>query len=116
VWKDDRNEALSKGANWDHEIRRRIADCACFVPVIAEGAVAKTEGYLWDEWNLALKRWQGMDQLKRRFIFPVLSDRSVELPEQFRDSQWTLLADADERAALARSLRDEQRRLRKEAR
>ena len=69
----------------------------------------------WTEWNLALKRAQQMDSLKRRFIFPVLSDRGVELPEQFQGSQWTLLGDDDERAALARSLRDEQRRLRKEA-
>jgi hypothetical protein len=57
-----------------------------------------------------------MNSLERRFIFPVLCERDVDLPEQFRDSQWTLLSDRDECAALARSLRDEQRRLRKEAR
>ena len=116
VWKDDRHDALAKGANWDHEIRRRIADCACFVPVISAHTSDTLESYFWKEWNLALQRAQQMDSLKRRFIFPVLSDRSVELPEQFRDSQWTLLGDDAERAALARSLRDEQRRLRKEAR
>ena len=115
VWKDDRYDALAKGANWDHEIRRQIADCACFVPVISHHTSDTSESYFWTEWNLALKRAQQMDSLKRRFIFPVLSDRGVELPEQFQGSQWTLLGDDDERAALARSLRDEQRRLRKEA-
>ena len=63
-----------------------------------------------------MKRSQQMNRLTRRFIFPVLGDHGIELPEQFGDSQWTLLSDEDERAALARSLRDEQRRLRKEAR
>ena len=116
VWKDDRNDALAKGANWDNEIRRRIEDCACFVPVISQHTAGTSESYFWKEWNLALRRSMQMDSLKRRFIFPVLSDRAVELPEQFKDSQWTLLGDEVERAALASSLRDEQRRLRKEAR
>jgi hypothetical protein len=116
VWKDDRYDALAKGANWDHEIRRQIADCACFVPVISPHTSGTSESYFWKEWNLALQRSQQMDSLKRRFIFPVISDRGVELPEQFKDSQWTLFADDDDRAALARSLREEQRRLRKEAR
>jgi hypothetical protein len=114
VWKDDRYDALAKGANWDHEIRRQIADCACFVPVISHHTSDTSESYFWTEWNLALKRAQQMDSLKRRFIFPVLSDRGVEL-RAVQGSQWTLLGDDDERAALARSLRDEQRRLRKEA-
>lgn len=116
VWKDDRDDALVKGGNWDHEIRRQIADCACFVPLIASGAAAKRQGYLWKEWNLALDRWKEMDQFKRRFIFPVLSDRSVELPEQFKDSQSTLFGDEGARVHLANSLRDVQRQQRKEAR
>lgn len=116
VWKDDRYDALAKGANWDHEIRRQIADCACFVPLISRHTSDTSESYFWTEWNLALKRSQQMNRLTRRFIFPVLGDHGIELPEQFGDSQWTLLSDEDERAALARSLRDEQRRLRKEAR
>jgi hypothetical protein len=116
VWKDDRNEALAKGANWDHEISRQIADCACFVPVISRHTTDTTESYFWKEWNQALDRAEKMNSLKRRFIFPVLCDRGVEPPEQFKDSQWTLLSNDDERSALARSLRDEQRRLRKEAR
>jgi hypothetical protein len=116
VWKDDRQEALAKGGNWDHEIRRQIADCACFVPVISRHTTDTSESYFWQEWNLALDRSARMNSLKRRFIFPVLCERDVKLPEQFKDSQWTLLSDDVERAALAQSLSDEQRRLRKEAR
>ena len=116
VWKDDRYDALAKGANWDHEIRRQIADCACFVPVISRHTNDTSDSYFWKEWNLALDRSLRMNRLTRRFIFPVLSDRGVELPEQFQDSQSTLLDDDNDCAALARSLRDEQRRLRKEAR
>jgi TIR domain/SIR2-like domain len=116
VWKDDRYDALAKGANWDHEIRRQIADCACFVPVITRNTDKRWDAYFWKEWNQALDRSLQMDRLRRRFIFPVLGERDVDLPEQFKDSQWTLLSDDDDRAALARSLREEQRRLRKEAR
>ena len=116
VWKDDRYDAIAKGANWDHEIRRQIADCACFVPLVSQVTSDTCDSYFWKEWNLALERWQQMDQSRRRFIFPVLSERGVALPDQFKDSQWTLLCDDDDRAALARSLRDEQRRLRKEVR
>jgi hypothetical protein len=116
VWKDDRYDALAKGANWDHEIRRQIADCACFVPVITRHTTDTSDSYFWKEWNLALDRSLQMNRLRRRFIFPVIGERGVDLPEQFRDSQSTLLGDDDDRAALARSLREEQRRLRKEAR
>lgn len=116
VWKDDRYDALAKGANWDHEIRRQIADCACFVPVISQNTTETSESYFWKEWNLALERSEKMNSLKRRFIFPVLCERSVDLPEQFKDSQSTQLDSDDDRASLARSLCEEQRRLRKEAR
>lgn len=116
VWKDDRDDALRKGVQWHHEIRRQIADCACFVPLISPHAVETSQSFFYEEWKLALDRSLQMDPFKRRFIFPVLSERGVELPQQFKDSQWTILSDDDDRAALARSLRDEQRRLRKEAR
>ena len=116
VWKDDGQDALAKGANWDHEIRRQIADCACFVPVISRRTNEASESYFWEEWNLALKRSARMNVLERRFIFPVLCERDVDLPKQFGDSQSTLLSDHADCAALARSLREEQRRLRKDAR
>lgn len=116
VWKDDSRDALAKGANWDHEIRRQIADCACFVPVISRRTNEASESYFWEEWNLALKRSARMNVLERRFIFPVLCERDVDLPKQFEDSQWTLLSDNADCAALARSLREEQRRMRKDAR
>ena len=116
VWKDDRYGALEKGANWDHEIRRQIADCACFVPLISHAASdPPPKSYFWGEWNQALERWNHMDKLRRRFIYPVLSERGVELPEQFSDNQATQLSDDADRAALADSLCAEQRRQRKEA-
>jgi hypothetical protein len=57
-----------------------------------------------------------MNKLKARFIFPVLTERGVKVPDQFKAHQWTPLEDEDKRTELAQSLRDEQRRWRKEAR
>jgi hypothetical protein len=116
VWKDDRYGALTPSTNWDHEIRRQIADCACFVPLISRAASDKVDSYFWREWNQALDRWEGMNKLKARFIFPVLTERGVKVPDQFKAHQWTPLEDEDKRTELAQSLRDEQRRWRKEAR
>lgn len=113
LWKDDRDDALAKGSNWDAEIRHRISDCSCFVPLISRNTSSVSESYFWDEWNQALKRRMQMDTNRRRFIFPVLCERDLPLPEQFNEFQWTVMSDAVERESLARSLREEQRSQRK---
>jgi TIR domain len=113
VWKDDRNDALPKGANWDREIERRIADCACFVPLVSEHTGRTDESYFWKEWNLALGRFELMNRDVRRFIFPVLCDAGVKLPAQFGPMQATVLTDAGDVESLAASLRREQQRHRK---
>jgi hypothetical protein len=116
VWKDDRDDALEKGVNWDNEIARQITDCACFVPLISRNTAGVKESYFWNEWNRALKRSMQMDSTTRRFIFPVLCEAGLPVPEQFGAVQWTGLADPSDREALARALRAEQRSLRKERR
>jgi hypothetical protein len=116
LWKDDRDDALEKGSHWDSEIKRRIADCACFIPLISHHTAESSESYFWKEWNLALARQMEMDLTRRRFIFPVLCEPSLGLPDQFGANQSTLLGDAADIEALARALRDEQRSWRKERR
>jgi hypothetical protein len=116
VWKDDRDDAIEKGSNWDSVIAREIADCACFVPLVSRNTAGVRESYFWNEWNRALRRSLQMDSTARRFIFPVLCEAGLAVPEQFREMQWTVLTDAAEREALARALRAEQRSLRKEQR
>jgi hypothetical protein len=116
VWKDDRDDALEKGANWDNEIKRRIADCACFVPLITRNTISVSESFFWNEWNQALKRRMQMDGNVRRFIFPVLSEPGVTLPEQFSEMQWTIWSDPGDREAFAAALRKEQQSQRKDGR
>ncbi len=113
LWKDDRDDALAKGSNWDTEIRHRISDCSCFVPLISRNTSTVSEAFFWDEWNQALKRRRQMDTNRRRFIFPVLCEPDLPLPEQFSEMQWTVMSDAAERESLARSLREEQRNQRR---
>jgi hypothetical protein len=116
VWKDDRDDAIEKGTNWGNVIARQIADCACFVPLISRNTEGVSESYFWSEWNLALKRREKMDVNVRRFIYPVLCEAGLAVPEQFRDIQWAVLSDRADRDALAASLRKEQQSLRKELR
>jgi hypothetical protein len=113
VWKDDRDDALAKGSAWDREIERRVADCACFVPLVSRHTGERTESYFWKEWYLALERFKMMNRDLRRFIFPVLCDAGAQLPEQFRAMQATQLADTGDVDALVASLRQEQQRQRK---
>lgn len=114
VWKDDRDDAIEKGAYWDRAIARQIADCACFVPVVSRATGERSEGYFWKEWNQARDRLMQVDSTRRRFVFPVLCEEGLAPPEQFSEMQWTMLTDKSGMEALASSLRKEQQRFRKE--
>jgi len=113
VWKDDRDDAIGKGTNWDQVINRRIADCACFVPVISRDTASTSDSYFWREWNLALDRSRQMNGLARNFIFPVLCEPGLPVPEQFEPWQWSVLSNDADRQALADGLRREQQAVRK---
>ena len=113
VWMDDRDEAIVKGADWDRVIARQVADCACFVPLISQNTESVSEAYFWKEWNLALQRTLKIDSTTRRFIFPVLCEAGLPVPEQFAAMQWTVLTDKADLESLAGSLRSEQQSLRK---
>jgi hypothetical protein len=115
VWKDDAG-GLTKGANWDIEIKHRIADCACFVPLVSRNTARESDSYFWLEWNGAAERTLRMDRANRKFIFPVLSENGVEIPEIFGAMQATRLFDPADMNALADGLRMEQQRFRKEQR
>jgi len=115
VWKDDEG-GLDKGSAWDLEIKRRIADCACFVPLVTRNTSSDSESYFWSEWNGAIDRTQRMDRAHRRFIFPVLADEGTAIPEIFATMQATRFSDPMDMTALADDLRREQQRFRKEQR
>lgn len=90
VW-FDRSE-LRGGDAWDQTIRRKIHDCALFVPVISARSEMRLEGYFRREWKLAADRTRDMAD-EKAFLVPVViddtSERHASVPDKFREVQWT---------------------------
>ncbi len=100
VWFDQ--SELRGGDAWDAKIRKQIRECALFVPVISANTQARLEGYFRVEWKLAAQRTYAMAE-EKAFLVPVVIDQTHEadarVPAEFREVQWTRLA--DERAIAA---------------
>ena len=92
VWFDQ--SELRGGDVWDQLIRRRIRECALFVPVISAHTQSRLEGYFRLEWKLGVERTHLMADGKA-FLVPVVIDaideRQAQVPESFRAVQWTYL-------------------------
>lgn len=92
VW-FDQNELVG-GDAWDAKIRKQIAECGLFVPVISAATQARDEGYFRLEWKLAVDRSHLMVHDKA-FLLPVVidatSDAAARVPPEFRAVQWTRL-------------------------
>src|SRR3954464_4485897 len=71
VW-FDQNELVG-GDAWDAKIRKQIAECALFVPLISAATQARHEGYFRLEWKLAAQRTHAMAEAKT-FLLPVVID------------------------------------------
>ena len=100
VWFDQ--SELRGGDAWDASIRRKIKECALFVPVISAGTNARSEGYFRLEWKLAVDRSHLMAD-ERAFLLPVVIDGTSEadalVPDRFREVQWTQLPGGETPAA-----------------
>src|SRR5438128_8526536 len=85
VW-FDQNELVG-GDAWDAKIRRQIAECALFVPVISAATQARLEGYFRLEWKLAAQRTHTMAD-ERTFLLPVVIDATrdgeAKVPGEFK--------------------------------
>src|SRR5881394_641763 len=92
VW-FDQNELVG-GDAWDAKIRKQIAECALFVPIISASTQARLEGYFRIEWKLAAQRTHAMAEAKP-FLLPVVIDETPDgeahVPGEFRAVQWTRL-------------------------
>ena len=92
VWFDQ--SELRGGDTWDAMIRKRIKDCALFVPIITPNTNARAEGYFRLEWKLAVDRSHLMAD-DAPFLFPIvigdLTDATARVPDKFREVQWTRL-------------------------
>ena len=71
VWFD--KSELVGGDAWDAKIRKQIAECALFVPVISAATQARREGYFRLEWRLAAQRTHMMSE-QIAFLLPVVID------------------------------------------
>ncbi len=96
VWFDQND--LVGGDAWDAKIRKQIAECALFVPVISAATQARLEGYFRIEWKLAAQRTHAMAE-EKAFLLPVVIDATRDLeakvPGEFRAVQWTRLPDGE---------------------
>ena len=92
VWFD--RDELVGGDAWDAKIRRQIAECALFVPVISAATQARLEGYFRIEWKLAAQRTHAMAE-EKAFLLPAVIDATrdaeAKVPAEFRAVQWTRL-------------------------
>ncbi len=92
VW-FDQNELIG-GDAWDAKIRKQIAECALFVPIISAATQARLEGYFRIEWKLAAQRTHAMAEAKP-FLLPVVIDATrdteAHVPTEFKAVQWTRL-------------------------
>jgi TolB-like protein len=93
VW-FDQNELVG-GDAWDAKIRKQIAECALFVPIISASTQARTEGYFRLEWKLAAQRTH-MIADDAAFLLPVVIDETrdadARVPAEFKAVQWTRFA------------------------
>lgn len=92
VWFDQ--SELRGGDAWDALIRKRIKECALFVPIITPTTNARAEGYFRLEWKLAVDRSHLMAE-DAPFLFPIavgdVNDATARVPDKFREVQWTRL-------------------------
>ena len=92
VWFDQ--SELRGGDAWDASIRRKIKECALFVPIISANTQARTEGYFRLEWRLAEQRSHLMAK-GRPFLVPIVIDETPDagahVPDAFLEVQWTRL-------------------------
>ncbi|MHB8478184.1 MAG: TIR domain-containing protein [Steroidobacteraceae bacterium] len=106
VWFDQ--SELRGGDAWDEKIRRQIAECALFLPVISRTTAARLEGYFRLEWSLADQRTQRMART-RPFIVPLCVDdtheSSADVPESFLRVQWSRLPDGETTPAFVEHVR-----------
>ncbi len=106
VWFDQ--SELRGGDAWDRSIREQIRRCRLFVPVISARTDARPEGYFRREWKLAVDRTHDMSE-RVPFLVPVVIDDTgqaqADVPDRFRDVQWTRLPGGEVSEAFVERLR-----------
>jgi hypothetical protein len=102
-------ERLEGGDDYDRMIRRNIARCSFFVPVISAATERRLEGYFRREWSYAMDRTRNIAE-GAVFILPVCIDDTnavdARVPDHFKTVHFTRLPGGEVTPEFARRLRD----------
>jgi hypothetical protein len=102
-------EQLEGGDDYDRKIRRNIARCGFFVPVISANTQRRHEGYFRREWSYANDRVRSMADAAI-FVLPVCIDNTgptdALMPETFKPLHFTRLPAGDVTPDFAQRLRE----------
>ncbi len=105
VWFD--MERLESGDDYDRKIRKNIARCAYFIPIVSANTDRRLEAYFRREWSYAIDRSRNMAD-GAVFILPVMIDgtpeASAQVPDRFRAAHFTKLPGGDAAGAFAERL------------
>jgi hypothetical protein len=106
IWFDKRQ--LDAGDDWDLKIRRNVAGCSLFMPIVSHATESRPEGYFRREWAWAADRALGIaDEVP--FLVPLTVDDtppySAKVPERFKRSQFTHLAGGQVSAEFAERIK-----------
>ena len=92
VWFD--LERLESGDDYDRKIRKNIARCAYFIPIVSANTERRLEAYFRREWSYAIDRARNMAD-GAVFILPVCIDDTNEgnaqVPDKFKAAHITKL-------------------------
>jgi SIR2-like protein/TIR domain-containing protein len=85
----DRRGGLQYADLWERKIKRNIARCSLFVPIVSLTSNRRTEGFFRKEWAWAIERSLLLTGADRPFLFPVVVDdidlnSATNIPEEFR--------------------------------
>jgi hypothetical protein len=102
-------DRLEVGDDYDHKIKRNIARCSYFIPVVSAATQRRLEGYFRREWSYAIDRARNMAD-GALFILPVSIDATnavdALVPDKFKMLHFSELPGGVVAADFARRLTD----------
>jgi len=102
-------DRLEVGDDYDRKIRRNIARCSYFVPVVSVTTQRRLEGYFRREWSYAIDRARNMAD-GAIFILPVTVDSTTAaealVPDKFKALHFTQLPGGQVSSEFAQRLGD----------
>jgi hypothetical protein len=102
-------ERLEGGDDYDRMIRKNIARCSFFVPVVSATTERRLEGYFRREWSYAMDRTRNIAE-GAVFILPVCIDDmnagDARVPDHFKTVHFTRLPGGEVTPEFARRLRE----------